>query len=274
MSLLALLSQPVDQSPTSVGGVDVAWSAAAPVLVLVGGALLLLAAGALSRRPPISGVYALVHRHRGRRRGRGGGPALAARPGRGPRSVLHAGSRGGRGRVLGVRDVHDLRRGDPVALLLDGWLRREGMEGTEPYVLVLLSASGGVMMASANDLIVMFLGLEILSIAVYVLAAMHLRKVTSQEAGVKYFVLGAFSSAFFLYGIALDLRRHRVHQPRGDLGVPVHHRAGQQRAAPRRHGAAPRGLRVQGRGRAVPLLDARRVPGRAHARAWRGWPRA
>ena len=120
------------------------------------------------------------------------------------------------------------------ALLLDGWLRREGMEGAEPYVLMLLSASGGVMMASANDLIVMFLGLEILSIAVYVLAAMHLRKVTSQEAGVKYFVLGAFSSAFFLYGIALDLRRHRLHQPRRDLGVPVHHRAGRQRPAARR----------------------------------------
>ena len=89
------------------------------------------------------------------------------------------------------------------ALLLDGWLRREGMDGAEPYVLMLLSASGGLIMASANDLIVMFLGLEILSIAVYVLAAMHLRKITSQEAGVKYFVLGAFSSAFFLYGIAL-----------------------------------------------------------------------
>ena len=58
-------------------------------------------------------------------------------------------------------------------------------------------------MAQANDLIVLFLGLEILSIAVYVLAAMHRRRVTSQEAGIKYFVLGAFSSAFFLYGIAL-----------------------------------------------------------------------
>ena len=90
-----------------------------------------------------------------------------------------------------------------AALLLDGYLRREGMDGPELYVLMLLSASGGVMMASANDLIVLFLGLEILSIAVYVLAAMHLRKVTSQEAGIKYFVLGAFSSAFFLYGIAL-----------------------------------------------------------------------
>ena len=89
------------------------------------------------------------------------------------------------------------------ALLLDGFLRREGMDGAEPYVLMLLSASGGLIMASANDLIVVFLGLEILSIAVYVLAAMHLRKTTSQEAGIKYFVLGAFSSAFFLYGIAL-----------------------------------------------------------------------
>ena len=49
----------------------------------------------------------------------------------------------------------------------------------------------------------MFLGLETLSIAVYVLAGMHLRRAQSQEAGLKYFVLGAFSSAFFLYGIAL-----------------------------------------------------------------------
>jgi NADH-quinone oxidoreductase subunit N len=58
-------------------------------------------------------------------------------------------------------------------------------------------------MASANDLMVLFLGLEILSVAVYVLAAMHSRRVSSQEAGLKYFVLGGFSSAFFLYGIAM-----------------------------------------------------------------------
>jgi NADH-quinone oxidoreductase subunit N len=89
-----------------------------------------------------------------------------------------------------------------AALLADDYLRREGLDGAELYVLMLLSASGGVIMAMANDLIVMFLGLEILSIAAYVLASMHLRRVESQEAGVKYFVLGAFSSAFFLYGIA------------------------------------------------------------------------
>lgn len=90
-----------------------------------------------------------------------------------------------------------------AALLLDGYLRREGLEGPEWYVLMMLSASGGVIMASANDLIVLFIGLEILSVAAYVLAAMHARRITSQEAGLKYLILGAFSSAFLLYGIAM-----------------------------------------------------------------------
>jgi NADH-quinone oxidoreductase subunit N len=90
-----------------------------------------------------------------------------------------------------------------VALLLDDYLRREGLDGPEWYVLMLLSASGGVLLASAEDLILTFVGLEILSIAVYVLAALHLRRSESQEAGFKYFVLGALSSAIFLYGIAM-----------------------------------------------------------------------
>ena len=90
-----------------------------------------------------------------------------------------------------------------TALLAYDYLHREGLDGVEFYVLVMLSASGGMVMAGANDLLVMFLGLEVLSIAAYVLAAMHLRRVQSQEAGMKYFVLGAFSSAFLLYGIAM-----------------------------------------------------------------------
>jgi NADH-quinone oxidoreductase subunit N len=90
-----------------------------------------------------------------------------------------------------------------AALFADDYLRREDLDGPEFYVLVLLSAFGGVIMAMANDLIVLFLGLETLSIAVYVLTAMHLRRAQSQEAGMKYFVLGAFSSAFFLYGVAM-----------------------------------------------------------------------
>jgi NADH-quinone oxidoreductase subunit N len=90
-----------------------------------------------------------------------------------------------------------------TALLAHDYLRREALEGVEFHVLMLLSASGGMVMAGANDLLVLFLGLEALSIAAYVLAAMHLRRVQSQEAGMKYFVLGAFSSAFLLYGIAM-----------------------------------------------------------------------
>jgi NADH-quinone oxidoreductase subunit N len=90
-----------------------------------------------------------------------------------------------------------------AALLGVGYLEREGIRGIEFYVLLMLSASGGVVIAGANDLIILFLGIETLSIAVYVLAAMNLRRAQSQEAGIKYFVLGAFSSAFLLYGIAL-----------------------------------------------------------------------
>ena len=89
------------------------------------------------------------------------------------------------------------------ALLAGGYLEREGFDGPEFHVLMLLSASGGVVMASANDLIVLFLGLEILSIALYVLAGFDARRPESREAAMKYFVLGAFSSALFLYGVAL-----------------------------------------------------------------------
>ncbi|MDA3037982.1 MAG: NADH-quinone oxidoreductase subunit N [Actinomycetota bacterium] len=90
-----------------------------------------------------------------------------------------------------------------AALLLDDYLQREGLDGPEWYVLLLLSAAGAVILASAEDLIVTFVGLEVMSIAVYVLAALHLRRSESQEAGFKYFILGALSSAIFLYGIAL-----------------------------------------------------------------------
>ncbi|MHB8463599.1 MAG: NADH-quinone oxidoreductase subunit N [Acidimicrobiales bacterium] len=90
-----------------------------------------------------------------------------------------------------------------AALLASSYLPREHLDGPEFYVLSMLSASGGVLMAQANDLIVVFLGLEILSLSLYVLTAFHRRRAESGEAGMKYFVLGAFSSAFFLYGVAL-----------------------------------------------------------------------
>jgi NADH-quinone oxidoreductase subunit N len=90
-----------------------------------------------------------------------------------------------------------------TALAADGYLRREGVDGPEFHVLAMMSAGGAMVMGAANDLIVIFLGLEILSIALYVLAATNHKRSESGEAGLKYFVLGAFSSAIFVYGIAL-----------------------------------------------------------------------
>ncbi len=91
-----------------------------------------------------------------------------------------------------------------MALLLSvAYLHRERLEAPEYLALVLLSASGMLAMTTANDLVVVFLALEVLSIPLYVLAAFDRRRLTSQEAGMKYFILGAFSSAIFLYGVAL-----------------------------------------------------------------------
>jgi NADH-quinone oxidoreductase subunit N len=89
------------------------------------------------------------------------------------------------------------------ALVADGYLRREGWHGAEFHVLALVSASGAMLMAMANDLIIVFLGLEILSISLYVLTAFNYRRAASGEAALKYFILGSFSSAIFVYGIAL-----------------------------------------------------------------------
>ena len=89
------------------------------------------------------------------------------------------------------------------ALVADGYLRREGVQGAEFHVLAMVSASGAMLMAIANDLIIVFLGLEILSIALYVLTAFNYRRAASGEAALKYFILGGFSSAIFVYGIAL-----------------------------------------------------------------------
>ncbi|MDP8992706.1 MAG: NADH-quinone oxidoreductase subunit N [Actinomycetota bacterium] len=89
------------------------------------------------------------------------------------------------------------------ALMGEAYLRRERLWGPEYYVLMLLSAAGGIFMASANDLVIVFLGLEVLSIALYVLTGFNNWRMESREAAIKYFVMGAFSSAVFLYGVAL-----------------------------------------------------------------------
>ena len=82
------------------------------------------------------------------------------------------------------------------------YLARDGIEESEFYALLLLAVSGMMLMASAADLIVMFIALETFSIALYVLVGGHRRARDGHEAALKYFLLGSFSSAFFLLGIA------------------------------------------------------------------------
>ncbi len=80
---------------------------------------------------------------------------------------------------------------------------REGMGAGECHVLLLFATSGMMVMAAARDLMVLFIGIEIMSVAVYVLAGLNRRSNRSAEAALKYFLLGAFSTGFLLYGMAL-----------------------------------------------------------------------
>jgi NADH-quinone oxidoreductase subunit N len=94
--------------------------------------------------------------------------------------------------------------GAAVALImsLDYWRERGGVK-FEFAVLVLLATTGMMMMISANDLIALYVGLELQSLSLYVVAAFDRRSARSSEAGIKYFVLGALSSGMLLYGASL-----------------------------------------------------------------------
>ena len=187
--------------PGSIETPYVDWGGLSPLLVLVGGALLILTVTALGLRRPPRSTWSLLTAATGL------GTLVAA---------IVQWNRVDDDGAFGIVADALVVDGFSVfltaliavavvlaALLADGYLRREDLEGPELYVLMLLSAAGGVMMAMANDLVVLFLGLEILSIALYVLAGYDLRRAESSESAIKYFVLGAFSSAFLLYGIAL-----------------------------------------------------------------------
>src|SRR3954453_4455646 len=81
-------------------------------------------------------------------------------------------------------------------------VERERLPGGEYYALMMFATAGMMLMATATDLLVIFLALEVMSLAVYVLTGIRRDSPRSTEASFKYFLLGAFSSAFFLYGIA------------------------------------------------------------------------
>jgi NADH-quinone oxidoreductase subunit N len=87
-------------------------------------------------------------------------------------------------------------------LFAHGVVERDGLPAGEFYALTLFSITGMMMMAAATDLLVVFIALEIMSLSAYVLTGLRRRSVAGAEAAFKYFLLGSFSSAFFLYGIA------------------------------------------------------------------------
>lgn len=88
-------------------------------------------------------------------------------------------------------------------LLSKDYIRKEGVNFGEYYALMLFALLGMMCLASAVDLIVTFIGLELMSVSLYVLAGFTRKVPTSNEAALKYFLLGAFATGFFLYGIAL-----------------------------------------------------------------------
>jgi len=90
-----------------------------------------------------------------------------------------------------------------VILSSDSYLEREGLEPAEFYALILFATAGMGVLASAQELLTAFIGLEMSSISSYVLAGYRRDSIKSSESAVKYFLLGSFATAFFLYGIAL-----------------------------------------------------------------------
>ncbi len=99
--------------------------------------------------------------------------------------------------------------------LLAGWRFIEGLgrRGAEALALILLATTGFSIMVASNNLVMMFLGLEVGSIALYVLAGFARERLESEEAALKYFLLGSFASAVFIYGVAL------IYAGTGQFGV-------------------------------------------------------
>jgi NADH-quinone oxidoreductase subunit N len=89
-----------------------------------------------------------------------------------------------------------------ILLSLD-YLPRQGIERGEYYVLLLIAIGGMMVLAQAADLIVVFVGLELLSITLYILVGFAYPRLTSQEAAMKYLIIGAFAAGFLVFGIAL-----------------------------------------------------------------------
>ena len=145
-------------------------------------------------------------------------------------------------------------------------LRREEAGQGEYHALLLTASCGMAVLVAAQNLVTLFLGLELLSIPLYVLCATKMRREASLESGLKYLIIGSVGSATLLYGLAL------IYGATGETdfsGIA----AGARRPAGLVDdplmltgiGLVDRRSLLQGLGRALPPVDARRLRGRAHA---------
>ena len=179
-------------------GPAIEWFQLSPLLTLVGGALLLLLAGSLTPKWPRGAYGAFASVVLGASAVLSG---LLWRETDSPTALI------GNSLVLDRFAIFAMVAMIVATLLsvlvTNDFLEREDTDAPEPYGLMLTALIGGVAMVLANDLIVMFLGLETLSLSFYLLAASDRRRTASGEAGLKYFILGGFASAFFLYGVAM-----------------------------------------------------------------------
>ena len=113
---------------------------------------------------------------------------------------------GGTYQISGITRVFDLAfllAGILATLFAREYLEREGIDAAEFYTLLLWGTVGMMMMAKGLDLLIVILGLEILSVCIFVLLGYHRRLVVANEASLKYFLMGAFATGFILYGTAL-----------------------------------------------------------------------
>jgi hypothetical protein len=140
---------------------------------------------------------------------------------------------------------------------------REKLDKFEFPVLIVLSTLGMLLMISADNMLTLYMGLELQSLALYVVAAFNRDSARATEAGLKYFVLGALSSGMLLYGISL------IYGYTGNTGFAANCGGARRGGAPARRGVRPclcvGGAGLQDIGCAVPYVDAGRLRGRADA---------
>ena len=148
------------------------------------------------------------------------------------------------------------------------YLKERNLPIAEFAAVLVFAMSGAMLIAGSGDLLILFLGLELMVLPGYMLAGYHKSDGYSTEGAIKYFLLGSFSSAIFLFGLAFIwgiTGTTNIDQVAGDPGRD-RERRGRAVARPRHGPRVPHDRRrVQDRGGPVPLLDAGRVPGLADA---------